>query len=288
MFWKSSERRCSLLSPLISASLDPRMKMGLIGAGAIGRQVLAALAPSPDVELVVLLRPGRERPAGWSPAVSTVNSLEALLALQPKIVVECAGREAAAALVPSVLQSGVSVVLCSISVLADPQVLAAFEQLAERNKAAIVIPGGAVAGIDYLRAVSRLAGTQVTYISRKPPQAWQNELASLGHSPEHLAAPVTLFEGPAADAARLFPRNLNVALTIALAAGSAHTTVRVIADPSATGNDHEIDVSGPAGSAHMRFINAPSPDNPKTSALTALSVLHAIDSLTQPHGLRFV
>lgn len=264
------------------------MKIGIIGAGAIGRQVMAALALRPAVEVAVLLRPGRERPAGLPQPVSTVPSIESLLSWNPRIVVECAGQAAAADLVPRVLQSGASVVLCSTGALADPQLLATLKRLAEENGAALVIPGGAVAGIDYLRAVSQLAGTRVVYTSRKPPAAWRGELEALGHSPDALASAVTLFDGTAPDAARLFPRNLNVALTIALAAGAARTTVRVIADPAATGNGHEIDVTGPAGTARLHFVNAPSPDNPKTSALTALSVLQAIDSLLQRPGLRFV
>lgn len=264
------------------------MKVGLIGAGAIGRQILAALANRPAVELVVLLRPGRDRPAGLPPLTATVDSLEAFLTPVPQIVVECAGQDAVSALVPGVLKSGALVVLCSTGALADPALFASLKRLAEENRSTIAIPGGAVAGIDYLRAVSRLAGTQVTYTSRKPPAAWRGELAALGHAPEKLSTPLVLFEGVATDAARLFPRNLNVALTVALAAGVARTTVRVVADPAAAGNCHEIDVSGPAGTAKLHFVNAPSPSNPKTSALTALSVLNAIDSLMQPNGLRFV
>jgi aspartate dehydrogenase len=86
-----------------------------------------------------------------------------------------------------------------------------------------------------------------------------------------------LFEGSARDAARSFPQNLNVAMTLALAgAGMDATKVRVLADPRARGNTHEIDIESEAGRARFVFENTPSALNPKTSALTALSIVHAV------------
>ncbi|RUU07022.1 DUF108 domain-containing protein, partial [Mesorhizobium sp. M6A.T.Ca.TU.002.02.2.1] len=108
------------------------------------------------------------------------------------------------------------------------------------------------------------------YTSRKPPAAWRAELVALGRDGDD--GPVILFEGSAPDAAALYPKNLNAGLTVALAAGIERTRVRVVADPAVRENIHEIDVTSAAGRAHLRFENAPSPHNPKTSAITAFSL----------------
>jgi aspartate dehydrogenase len=100
-----------------------------------------------------------------------------------------------------------------------------------------------------------------------------SELVSLGFVPLTLSEAVLLYEGDALRAAELYPRNLNAGLTIALAAGVARTAVRVVADPAVLFNTHEIEARSSFGEAFMRFANLPSPDNPKTSAITAASLL---------------
>jgi aspartate dehydrogenase len=124
--------------------------------------------------------------------------------------------------------------------------------------------------------------TEVVYTSRKPPAAWTDELAARGISGE-VDGEIELFSGTAAEAARRYPKNLNVAATMALAGlGMTATRVRVVADPAATGNTHELQVRGPAGTFSMRLENRPSPVNPKTSWLTALSVVAAIQRFYAP------
>jgi aspartate dehydrogenase len=86
-----------------------------------------------------------------------------------------------------------------------------------------------------------------------------------------------LFEGGAREAALSFPQNLNVAMTLALAGpGVDGIVVRVVADSNAKGNTHEIDIESSAGRARLVFENSPSAANPKTSALTALSIVQVV------------
>lgn len=126
-----------------------------------------------------------------------------------------------------------------------------------------------------------LSDARARYTSRKPVAAWGAELAALEVDPDRLTAPHVLFDGTAAEAVRLYPRNLNAGLTLALALGPARVSVRVVADPGAEGNTHEIDVDSAAGTARFRFFNAPPPDNPKTSLLTALSMAAALRPLLE-------
>ena len=244
--------------------------IGLIGFGAIGRDLHAHL---PGFRVTVLTRHGgTPLPQG----VAEVHALDALIAADPSLVVEAAGQAAAADLLPPVLEAGIDAVIGSTGVLGDEAVLARMLAAAETGAARLIVPAGAVGGLDYLAALGPVEGTRVTYTSRKPVAAWTDELRALGQDPATLAGEHLLFEGTAREAAKLYPRNLNAGLTIALAAGHARTTVRVIADPAATGNTHEIAVESPLGHAQMRFANLPSPANPKTSALTALSLALAV------------
>ena len=131
--------------------------------------------------------------------------------------------------------------------------------------------------MDYVQAVGAVPGTHIRYESRKPLAAWQQEIERLGLQDEAATKPVTLYQGDAAGAAERYPANLNVAATLAMAAGGFdRVEVTVIADGRATGNTHSIAVTGPVGTMDVRGVNSPAPDNPKTSMVVAHSVARAI------------
>jgi aspartate dehydrogenase len=250
-------------------------RIALIGFGAIGRDVAARLqAGTRDpVRLAVLTRSGMDAQSGLQPLANVAE----LLAFRPHLVIEAAGHAAVSTHVVPVLQAGIPVVLASVGALADETLHARLRAAAEQSGADLILPGGAIGGIDYIKTVAQLPGLVVRYCSRKPVAAWTKELAARGLDPQVIASEVTLFEGSARDAALSFPQNLNVAMTLALAgAGMDATKVRVVADPRARGNTHEIDIESEAGRARFVFENTPSTLNPKTSALTALSIVHAV------------
>ena len=95
-----------------------------------------------------------------------------------------------------------------------------------------------------------------------------------------IRVPTELFSGPAREACRLFPANVNVAATLSLAGiGPDRTMVRIIADPGVSRNIHEVEVRGEFGVLRMRAENVPSPDNPKTSYLAILSAVATLRNL---------
>ncbi|WP_299822615.1 aspartate dehydrogenase domain-containing protein [uncultured Jannaschia sp.] len=86
-----------------------------------------------------------------------------------------------------------------------------------------------------------------------------------------------LLDGTAREAALAFPKSSNVAATVALAGlGFDNTEVRVIADPAVSSNIHTIDAEGAFGSFSFRIEGLPLPDNPRSSSLTAMSILREI------------
>jgi aspartate dehydrogenase len=244
--------------------------VGLIGYGAIGRDLHARLALDPQYRFTILLREAADAVAGRE--TTTVRTLDELIAARPDLVVEAAGQAVVAELVPALLEAGIDVVAVSSGALGDGELLGRLTRIAQNSGARLTVPPGAIGGLDYLAALHGVEGVRVRYTSRKPVAAWADELREIGQDPERLRGEIALFEGSPAEAARRYPRNLNASLTVALAAGAERTIVRVVADPAVVRNTHEIAVESPVGEAFMSFANLPSPANPKTSALTALSL----------------
>ncbi|WP_285295694.1 aspartate dehydrogenase domain-containing protein [Aureimonas altamirensis] len=248
-----------------------RKLVGLVGHGAIGREVHAILCGAFD--FAVLLRPGSaSRPVLEGAGAAVVTCLEDLLALGPDIAVEAAGAEVLETVSGPILEAGCDLVPASTGGLGDAAHLARLVATATRSGARILVPAGAIGGLDYLSALPEGEPFEVLYTSRKPPAAWRQELERLGHACGAPSDAVTLFEGGPQEGARLYPRNLNAGLTVALAVGPGRTRVRVVADPSVAENTHEITVESALGTAFFRFANKPSSSNPKTSAITGHSI----------------
>lgn len=255
--------------------------IGIIGYGAIGCDLADRLLRSGH-PVTVLLRTESTSRAAVLAAVRTVHTVDDLIDTRPALVVEAAGQAALESLAPVLLSAGINVVAASTGALGDPAVFERLATAARRGASRLVVPAGALGGLDYLAALRDSTDATVRYTSRKPPAAWRAELVAAGHDPATLSGEVLLFEGTAAEAVRLYPRNLNAGLTVALAAAPTPVTVRVVADPAVELNTHEIEAESHLGSASMRFANRPSPGNPKTSALTAASLAAAVRRLLEP------
>jgi aspartate dehydrogenase len=259
-------------------------RIAVIGHGAIARELVERLYSHTTLRslLAVVFRAQRTELAVLPNGVLAIRSIEALIDFKPDLVIEAAGQAAVREYAPACLKSGLTFMAASVGALADDELRTLLTQNALQGQGRLILPSGAVAGLDYISAVKRLPSTRVTYESRKPPSAWQDELQKRGLA----ALPtevITLFEGAAGEAAKLFPQNLNVAATLAMAGlGMDNTRVRVLVDPKAKGNEHHIEVSGEAGHMKIELRNKPSPDNPKTSWVVGLSVLAAVERHFSP------
>ncbi len=252
------------------------LNVGLIGFGGIGREVVGYLAAASRRARVatVIVRSGRiEAVRSMLPEeVEIVDSLDAV-STNPGLIAECAGHEAVAAYGPAILRRGTDFLAVSIGALADERLRARLEAAAEAGGAKLILPAGAVAGLDAL-AAARVGGLdRVTYMSRKPPRAWRGTPAESVCDLEALDVETLLFEGAADEAAQLYPQNANVAAAVALAgAGFAGTRVQLVADPAAAGNIHRLRAEGAFGAFDIEIHGRPLPGNPKTSTLAAHSV----------------
>ncbi len=258
-------------------------KAALIGYGGIARDALEALQKfAADIQLVgALCEPGRAADARAAlPGIDIVESLNDLLARRPDVVAEVASQSALAQFGPDILTRGVDLLVISIGALAEPKLLNDLKAAARRGNSRILLPAGAIGGVDAIAAM-RLGGLHaVRYRSRKPPAAWRGTPAEKVADLDKLAARTVLYRGTAGEAALLYPQNANVAATLALAGlGFEATQVELVADPEAPGNVHEIEVEGAAGRFAIQLQGKPSRTNPKTSALAALSVARALINL---------
>jgi aspartate dehydrogenase len=228
-----------------------------------------------------LCRPGRVEAARAAlPGIDIVASLDDLLARRPAVVAEVAGQQAVADHGPGVLRRGVDLMVISIGALADLALLDRLKAAARDGNSRILLPAGAIGGLDAIAAM-RVGGLHaVRYRSRKPPAAWRGSPAEKIADLDKLTARTVLYRGSAGEAALLYPQNANVAAAVALAGlGFDNTEVELVADPQAPGNVHEIEAEGAAGRFAIQLQGKPSRSNPKTSALAALSVARALINL---------
>ncbi len=260
-------------------------RVALIGFGAIAGDLAAALLArrDPAYRLGVLLRADSRSRTRVPQTCELLSDLGELQAFRPDIVIEAAGHEAVRSIVPDCLALGLPVLVSSIGALHDEAFFAALVETARGSGGRILLPSGALAGLDYVRAARGAASLDLRYESRKPPAAWRDELLRRGQDPDTLEGPLTLFSGNAREAAAAYPLNLNVAAALALAGpGFEAVEVAVICDPAARGNTHAVSIDCEYGRLRVEIANTPSPANPKSSWIVSRSLLAAVEQHFSP------
>lgn len=252
------------------------MKIGLIGVGAIAQYVLAALECRSHQVDAIVVRPARV-PENTALYVGSVEGLSDDLDL----VIDCAGHTALATHGPALLARGIDVLTISLGALADPQVYRALELAAQTGDTKLHLASGAIGALDCLQAANIGQVHNVTYVGRKPPSGWRGSPAEDVIDLNALTSGAqTHFEGTARQAALAYPKNANVAAAVALAGlGFDQTNVRLIADADISANIHEVQATGDFGSFTFQINGQSLPDNPRSSALAAMSVISKLDAL---------
>ena len=260
------------------------IRIVVIGYGAIGSDLVQRLLTKygPELSLGVLLDKNSQTIEKLPKQVVHLADIKSVKEYQPDLVIEAAGHQAVRAYAKDCLEAGISFLIVSVGVLADDKLFSDLKNSASKNNSKLILPSGAIGGMDYLRAASQVPNATVVYESRKPPKAWENELLGLGiRSP--ITEQIVIFEGDARTAATKYPQNLNVAAVMSLAGiGFEKTQVRIVIDPDAKGNTHQIFLKGDFGEVKLNIQNRPSPDNPKTSWIVSLSIFVAIEQYLSP------
>ena len=269
-----TQTRCNLMS-------GSDLRVVLVGWGAIGRRVAALLAErSAPVSLVaVAVRDLKTAREGLPDQVKLISDPSELADVQADLLIEAAGRGSVAPWSKAGLARGWDVAISSTSALTDAALLTDLTAQAQANGAQILIPPGALGGIDALAAGARLGMHSVRHEVVKPAQAWAGTAAETLCDLAALTEPFTFFEGSARAAADAYPQNANVAVISAMAGiGLDRTRVALTADPSAALNSHKITAEGDFGKLTLTLENRPLATNPKSSEMTALSLLRMIEN----------
>jgi len=254
------------------------LSVGIGGLGAIGRKVAARLDQGiPGLRLTAVSARDAKRAAsfiaGFRRPVPVVSLGE--LADLADIIVECAPAEVFLDVAEPALRRGRTLVVISVgALLAHPEV----KELASSCGAHIVVPTGALLGLDAVQAAAEGEIHSVTMVTRKPPGGLEGApyLVEHGISVKGLSAPLMVFEGSARDAVKGFPANVNVAAALSLAGiGPDRTMIQIWADPAVTRNLHTITVVADSAEFTLSIANIPS-ENPKTGKITALSIIAAL------------
>jgi len=259
-------------------------RVAIAGLGPIGSRVATALDRGIDgLELVAVSAASIDKHRGWLNKLRKMPAFVPIEALAEiaDIVIECAPSRLVRAIVAPVVSRGKTAVVLSVGALLENEDLIA---LARDNGGQIVVPTGALIGLDAVTAAAVGTIRSVRMITRKPIGGLAGAPYLLEHKIdiEGITAPLKVFEGTARQAAKGFPANLNVAVALSLAGvGADRTMVEIWADPAVTRNIHRIEVEADSASFSMAIENVPS-ENPRTGLITALSVIAWLRKLHAP------
>jgi aspartate dehydrogenase len=246
------------------------MRIGLLGCGNIGH-IIARHAGS--FTIAAVFDQVFERAAGIA-AISGATAYQdfaSFIGADIDIVVEAASVSAVRLYAPDVLSHKKDMVIMSVGALTDTGFREMIRTKARETGTRIYIPSGAIFGLDNLK-IGRISHLKRLLLrTTKSP-------AALGIEAQ---VPRQIFSGKANECIKAYPRNVNVSVAMSLAAGM-DTDVELFVDPAVDQNMHELFIEGDFGEAYIRVTNMPSPDNPATSYLAALSVLSLLEKIQDP------
>lgn len=260
------------------------LRIAIAGLGAIGLKIAEALDRGiPGCALAAVSANDRGKAAARLAHLAHAPPVVAIDALEPlaDLAIECAPANLLPAIAEPFLRAGKTVLVLSAGAILVNQHLI---ELAREHGGQIVVPTGALLGLDAVAAAAEGKIRSVRMVTRKPVRglAGAPYLAEHNIRIEDIKEPLRIFEGTPREAAIGFPANLNVAVALSLAGiGPDRTTLEIWADPSLERNVHRIEVEADSASFSMQIENVPS-ENPRTGRITALSVISYLRKLGAP------
>jgi aspartate dehydrogenase len=273
----------------------PKKNVGLIGCGTIGTHLALAIDSGrvANASLTGLFDIAEVSARNLETRLNTkpqvYDNFDKFIDSRANIIIEAASQQAVRNFGRRIIESGKDLMVMSVGALADMPFLQELLQIAasENSLSKIYVPSGAIAGIDAIRSIRHLADS-ITLTTKKSPKALAGApfFTTANVSLDNITKVTQIYEGPASEAVKLFPANVNVAAVLSLAGiGVEKTTVRILADPETTTNQHEIIATGSFGEIKINVNNVTAPGNPKTSFLAVLSAIECLRSICQD-GIR--
>jgi aspartate dehydrogenase len=259
-------------------------RIAIAGLGAIGRAVARRLTDGlPGLSLSCIAAGNAEKARGWLKEQNIdcpVVELEEF-PRHADLAVECAPASLIERICKPMLEAGKQVMVLSCgALLPRPDLI----ELAKANGGRIIVPTGALLGLDAVAAAAEGTIHSVKMTTRKPPVGLVGAPYLVKHniSVEGLNTAKLVFSGTAREAAAGFPANVNVAAALSLAGiGPDRTMIDIYADPAVTRNCHSIEVDSDSARFTLSIENIPS-ENPKTGKNVALSVIAMLRKMHAP------
>jgi aspartate dehydrogenase len=244
--------------------------IGLLGCGNIGH-IISKFQGNWRITAFYDLVPGRAAELAELTGGTAYQEFGRFIEAEFDLVVEAASVRAARMYAEQILTHKKDLVIMSVGALSDPSFREAIASCARKEGKKIYIPSGAIAGLDNLK------------VARISPLS--HLLLRTTKNPSSLGIPASertlVFKGKANECIKEFPKNVNVSVALSLACGE-DADVELFVDPAVDRNVHEIFAEGAFGEIYIRVNNFPSPDNPATSYLAALSILSLLSNLDNP------
>jgi aspartate dehydrogenase len=255
--------------------------VAIIGCGAIGSALAAHIRDNMGqyVSRMVLCDIDETRSGELARASTGAETVKDMYSAMDKadVVIEASSGSVVPGLLKAAIEKSKDIMIMSVGGLAGNEEL--LEDAAGEG-IKVMLPTGAIAGIDAIKA-ARIAGIDsITLTTRKSPASLKGApyLDEKGIDIGSVSEETVIFEGNALEAIKAFPKNVNVSVILSIAGiGLENTRVRIITSPEYTRNAHEISVESGAGRLYFRTENVPFPSNPGTSYLAALSAMATLE-----------
>lgn len=256
------------------------VRLGMIGYGAIGKHVDAALKAG-DIENLKLVAALVKRPRGQGIEGGILtHEPERFFAHAFDAVAECAGHGAVRTFGQRVLEGGADFLVTSVGAFTDTALLDRLLAAAKASGRKLILPSGGIGALDILSSAAVGGLDSVTVTVRKDPSAWKGTVAETLVDLDALKAPHTVFDGPVREGARLYPQNVNISAAAALAGlGLDKTRVVIVADPTLSTHIVELEAKGAFGRFSFLEDVTISEENRKTGKLVAMAMVKSVRQL---------
>lgn len=252
--------------------MKPKVRLGLIGYGAIGKHIEAAGLENIELVSVLVRRPRNDGRLTYDPERFFAHKFDA--------VAECAGHDAVRAHGQRVLDQGADLLVTSVGAFTDDALFDRVLAAAKANGRRLILPSAGIGALDILSGTAVGGLDSVTVTVRKDPSAWKGTIAETLCDLDALKEPKIVFDGPVREGARLYPQNVNISAAAAIAGiGLDRTRVVIVADPTITTHIVELEAHGAFGHFTFKEDVAVSEENRKTGKLVAMAMVKSVRQL---------
>lgn len=260
-------------------------KLAVLGCGALS-QIFCTNAPrhlGDDYFITSVCAKNHDHAVELAARVGgqAAYTVEQMLSLQPDIVIEFAGIQAVEDYAETILQGGADMIIASVGALDDKAFRDHIVRVARNEGRHIWVTSGAIGGLDIMETFRVVGNPEVRIVSHKPPVCYEGTPYMQGKTLSQTEEQM-VFSGNVHEAIQGFPRNVNVTVATALAAGAPDASVTLYSCPNTTESTHYITLKNELMHAELKFSSKPDPENPKSSLSSAWSVIGLLKNMASP------